>query len=77
MWYDKTSAEKFFNAQTVEDATRYFMNGFEAPKKSKSHDSRRLEAAKYFFENYKQDDPKPQSMVELPSYLKYFNYAIK
>lgn len=68
MWYDKTAAEKFFNAQTVEEATKYFMNGFEAPKKSKSHESRRQDAAKYFFENYQQG-------TELPSYLEYFNYG--
>lgn len=49
MWHNKNLADDFFNAETVEDATKYFMSGFEAPKTDSSHINRRMDAAKYLY----------------------------
>lgn len=51
MWRDKSLADDFFNAKTAEEAARYFMNGYEAPKKDSSHIARRIEASNYFYNN--------------------------
>lgn len=50
-WYDKNLADDFFNAETIEDAAKYFMSGFEAPKSDSSHIDRRIDASKYLYNN--------------------------